>query len=282
MEKAGVPRRQAIEAASADASSKRMQRLADDMSLNMRAGATLTEAMQRHPKIFDATITGLIAVGEKTGKLGLVLQKCRELLKRRDEHEAGMRKATRNGKITFAIMVGLSLLQSKTEMPIQAGVLILFYLTVTVGYRHVPPIRRALDVLVLQVPKLGPLVMQNSMALFTGSLAITYSTGIDLRRGMVIAADTIPNLHLRDSIRQVLPRITAGEPMYKAFAASPYVDRLVLTMLRAGETSGNLAHTLNECADFYEKRTADALSALQVYAAPALSIILGLVLYGGL
>jgi len=282
MEKAGVPRRQALAAATADAPTRRMQRLADDMAVQMRQGATLVEAMQRHPEFFDPTITSLIAVGEKTGRLAAVLQKCGEMLKRREAHDTGMRNATRNAKITFGVMVICSLIQNHDGLPYAAAFGIAGYVLATQGYKRVTAIRRIYDAIFLEIPKLGTLLAQHSMGIFSSSLATTYSSGIDLRRGLAIATATIPNLALKAEIEKVLPRVVAGEPMYKAFAAAPHVDRMVISMLRAGETSGNIAHTLNETAGYYERSTAAALTALEQWATPLLTIILGLILYSGL
>jgi type II secretory pathway component PulF len=86
---------------------------------------------------------------------------------------------------------------------------------------------------------------------------------------------------IRASVEGALPEIAAGASLHAAFRDAGRMERMALAMMKAGEDTGNLGHTLRELAEFYEKRCADALTALQQTSGPVLTVITGAYLYLG-
>ena len=255
-----MPLRDALEAARDDAPDSKMQLMAANIAEGVRAGQSLAQALEYYPRYFSPTIIGLIAAGEKTGRLARIFEKCRDILRRQADNAQRMRKVTRYPKISFAIFIGLALLQHHTGLPYAAAALCFAAAIVWALRRYVGAFRELTDRFMLLIPVVGTLIRQNSIAFFADSLALVYSAGMDMRQGLVVAAGTIPNLAVRADIERVLPQVTAGQSVYNALKGSGQFDSLALGMLRAGENSGNYDACLTQLADYYNKKTDAAVT----------------------
>ncbi len=282
MEKAGMPLRDALEAARDDAPDAKMQLMAANIVEGVRAGQPLHQALEYYPRYFSPTIIGLIAAGEKTGRLGRIFEKCRDILRRQADNAHRMRKVTRYPKISFAIFIGLALLQHHTGLPYAAAALTAAVITVWALRRYLSIFREMTDRLMLFIPAVGALVRQNSIAMFADSLALVYSAGMDMRQALVVAAGTIPNIAVRADIERVLPQITAGQTLYKCLQSSRQFDGLSLGMIRAGENSGNFDACLTQLSEYYNKKTDAALTMVQQVIGPLLTIVMGAIVTWGL
>ncbi len=277
-----MPLRDALDAARDDAPDAKMQLMAANIAEGVRAGQSLAQALEYYPHYFSPTIIGLIAAGEKTGRLGRIFEKCRDILRRQADNAQRLRKVTRYPKISFAIFIGLSLLQNHTGLPYAAAALCFVVALVWALRRYVSAFQELTDRMMLFIPIVGPLLRQNSVAMFADSLALVYSAGMDMRQGLVVAAGTIPNLAVRADIVRVLPQVTAGQTLYKCLQSSRQFDGLALGMLRAGENSGNFDACLTQLAEYYNKKTDAAVTMAQQVIGPALTIIMGAVVTWGI
>jgi type IV pilus assembly protein PilC len=282
MEKAGIPIVKSLAAARDEATHKGLRAALEGIVHEVKGGHSIHEAMGFYPDIFDSTMISLVGVGERSGKMARVFGQCLEYVRRRDEHARLMRKATREPKISAAIIMGLAIFRRQTMLP-WAAAAIAAVCFIWWGMRRLSSdFRYMTDRLILALPRLGPLVAQDSWARFAASLAMLFEAGVNMRSGLGIAAASIPNLVIRQAAEEAIPHVVAGQSLHKAFRDTRRMDSLALAMIKAGEDTGNFSHTLRELADFYEKRTADALTALQQFAGPVLTIITGSILYFGL
>jgi type IV pilus assembly protein PilC len=282
MEKAGVPIAQSLATARDAALTKKIHNAVDGVLHQVKQGHTLTEAMSFYPDIFDETNIRLVAVGEKGGKMARAYGLCLEYIRRRDEHARFMRKATRQPKISLAIILALAAFRGHTLLPWAAFMIVTVSAAFWALRRFVMPFRYITDRMFVGSPILGPFVAQDSWARFAHSLSMLYEAGVDMRSGLMAAAATIPNLVIRDAAEDAIPRVINGASIHAAFREGGRMDKMALAMLKAGEDTGNFGRTLRELAEYYEKSTADALTALQQFSGPVLTIITGGVLYLGL
>lgn len=282
MEKAGVPITESLAAARDSAVTPKIAAAVDGVLHEVKLGHPLNEAMAFYPKVFDETMLSLVAVGEKSGKLARSFTQCLDYIRRRDEHARLMRRATRQPKLSLAIILGLAAFRGHTALPYAALAIVSTVAVFWAGRRFLYPFRYVTDRLFLALPVVGKFIAQDSWARFAASLAMLYEAGVDLRSGLATAAATIPNLVIRDSAEDILPLVRDGASLLAAFKAGGRMDSMALAMLKAGEDSGNFGGCLRELAEYYEKNTADALTALQQYAGPILTIATGSVLYLGL
>lgn len=279
MEKAGVPLRQSLETASSDADSKSVNSMLAYMAAELRGGAKLNEAMQHYPRFFDPAIVRLVAAGEKAGKLARVFEICRGHIEHAADHARKMRGALRYPKIAGVIILGLAVVRSHSEMPVIAAFVLGAYALFWAARRYSLTCKYLTDRFFLLLPVIGEVARADSWARHAEALALLFEAGIPLREALATAASCVPNAVIREEAENAVPRVIAGEPLYKAFAKCEHADRMMLTMLKAGEDSGNLAHTLREVSSWNDKRTDEALTMLHQSAGPFLTIVLGLMVY---
>lgn len=282
MEKAGVPITQSLAAARDSAVTPKIAATVDGLLQEVRQGHPLNEAMSFYPKVFDETMISIVAVGVKSGKVARSFTQCLDYIRRRDEHARLMRRATREPKLSLAIILALAAFRGHTALPYAALAILATVAVFWAGRRFLTPFRYVTDRLFLAVPYVGKFLAQDSWARFAAALAMLYDAGVDLRSGLATAAATVPNLVIRESAEDAIPRVRDGASLLAAFKAGRRMDNMALAMLKAGEDSGNLGVCLRELAEHYEKNAAEALTAMQQYTGPLLTIATGSILYLGL
>ncbi len=278
MEKAGVPLRQSLEAAYNDADDRAVKKALLMMKEDIKGGRTLSEAMAFHPRLFDPTVIKLAALGERAGKMGMVLGKARDYLRRKEEHRSLMRRATLYPKISGAIILGLAAWRHDTNMPLLAGCIFCFWGALKLSRYFLPVVKSVTDRIILAIPVVGKLSAQNSFARFAESLATLFDAGVPLRQALPAAAENAPNLVIQSWLLECADRVAAGQSLHQAFQGGR-MENLALSMLKAGERTGALSAPLHEISTYYDRRLAEAMTALHQMAGPVLTVILGLLLY---
>lgn len=279
MEKAGVPLRQMLQAAAQDSGHKALTRAAWWMNHDIAAGKTLAEAMAQHPRIFNPTLIGLVAAGEETGRLALVFGKCFEHCVQMDLHQRNMRRATRHFKFSAIVVLVLMLILGHNTGPILTVIGVALVAGLVAAYRFMPSFRQFCEYLFMVTPRLGTFIRRLEMARFSERLALYYEAGIPMRKALPAAADAVQNHSLREVIAKAVQDVIDGESFYNAFQRIPQVESTFLAMIAAGEKSGDFGATLREVSRYYRTEMEDALDALQKTLAPALTVVLGLVIY---
>lgn len=279
MEKAGVPLRQMLQAAAQDSGHKALTRAALWMDHDIAAGKTLAEAMAQHPRIFNPTLIGLVAAGEETGRLALVFGKCFEHCVQMDLHQRNMRRATRHFKFSAVVILALMLILGHKAGPIVTLLLVVMIGGLVAAYRFMPSFRQFCEYIFMVTPRLGTFIRRLEMALFCDMLALYFEAGIPMRKALPAAAGAVQNHSLRQVVARAAQRVIDGESFYDAFRQIPQVEGTFLSMIAAGEKSGNFGATLREVALYYRAEMEDALDTLQKILAPVLTVILGVVIY---
>lgn len=278
MEKAGVPLRQSLQAACDDAEDRALKKSLPLMIEEIKAGQTLSEAMAGYPRIFDVTLLRLVALGERAGKMGMVLAKARDYLRRAEEHRSQMKRALLYPKISGVIILGLAAWRHDTNMPLLAGCIFCLWAALKLARYVLPVVKSATDRIILAIPVIGRFSAQYSFSCFAESLATLFDAGVPLRQALPVATEAAPNLSIRAWLSGAADRVTAGQAFHEAFKGGR-MEPLALSMLKAGETTGGFSAPLREISTYYDRRLAEALTALHQMAGPVITIILGALLY---
>jgi type II secretory pathway component PulF len=282
MEKAGMPIAESLSTAAEETTDRKLRAAMEGVVHEVKQGASLSAAMGFFPRAFDETVLRLVDVGEKSGKLARAFGLCLDYVRKRDEHQRLMKKALRGPKISAAIILLLAALHNHTALPLTVAGIFAFMSLFMLCRQFSEGFRYLSDRLFLVLPTVGPFIAEDSWARFASSLSMLYAAGVDLRAGLKTAGEAAPNLVIRGAVEAAAARVQDGLSLHAAFRETGRMDRMALAMMKAGEDSGNLAHTLNELTEFYEKRADEALSAVQKLSGPVLTIITGIVLYFGL
>ena len=275
----------------------------------IHAGASLSEAMARHPEAFDSMMVNLIRAGESSGQLPAVLRRLTESLRWHDEQAMQFRKvlmapaliALVIGSVIVFLMLYLvprlaAFIETMgDELPAHARALIAlsrfvqewWYLmplagapwaVLATGARLSPRLRRTVDVLRLRIWILGPLRKKLLLARFVNYFALMYASGISVLESIRIGEGLLGNRAVEEAARTAAKRIAEGASISEGFAQAGLFPPLVLRMLRVGESTGALDSALSNISYFYERDVRDAAERVQGLVGPVSTLVLGALL----
>jgi type IV pilus assembly protein PilC len=279
---------------------------------DVEGGATLSEAMARHPKAFDRLYCNMVAAGEAGGVLDVILQRLADFLEKAQKLKRKIVGAmiypcvviTIAGGIVTFIMVFVvpkfrdifqdfgTKLPSVTEMLISIStwfaqgsppgwVVILFtpliLFTVFKLIRQSQMGRYLLDVLALKIPVLGQLVGKSSCARFTRTLGTLVAAGVPILEALAITKATSGNEVYARMLQRVHDGIREGDSFANPLRASKTVDPIVVNMVDVGEETGELDKMLMKVADNYDDEVDTLVASLVSLLEPIMVVCLGLI-----
>ena len=273
----------------------------------IEGGLSLSQALQRHPEVFNGVFCSLVRAGEHTGRLPEVLRALTDALKRDDELAAyALRIALYPAIVSLVIAAAMAvalihvvpelarLFQSAGQtLPWQTRALIALsgfviehgwlllvgaIASVTLA-RHAittrPAVRLRFDAALLRLPILGAVRRKIILARFTGLFAMMYASGITVIDALKSAEDAVGNRALRQGLQQVGQHIAQGSKVSDAFRSVELFPPLVTRMLRVGESTGALDTALANVSYFYDRDVREAIERLQASIEPTLTLLLG-------
>jgi general secretion pathway protein F len=269
-------------------------------------GQTLAQAMAKYPRDFPDVYRALIAAGEQSGDLGMVMSKLADYVETRTALTQRVTLAfTYPAIVTLvALAVVVALLtyvvpqvvgvfsQTKQQLPLLTVMLIrtsdfirnwgwLLAIVLAAGIAgwrwalRSPPVRMAWHRRALELPLFGRLIRGVNTARFASTLAILTGSGVPLIRALDAGAQTLGNDALRANVTDAIARVREGSPLSRALAAGGQFPPVMVHMIASGEATGELAEMLDRAARTLslevERRTLTLTSLLE----PMLVLIMG-------
>ncbi len=134
------------------------------------------------------------------------------------------------------------------------------------------------DYLKLKLPFIGGIIVENSMTVFSRTLAILIGGGIPVPEATQIAVETFSNRYMFSKIKDIPTKIKEGNLLSEVLKEIKFVPPEMLEVIKVGETSGNLTDVLNENADAFENAIDAKINALISLIEPILIIVIGVVI----
>jgi len=304
---AGAPIVQSLEIIAASEENQTFKSLVNNIKTTIQDGATLSEAMKKHPKYFDGLFCNLVAVGENAGILDKILTKITEYQEKVLSMKKKIKKALYYPVAVIVIALGVvamlmifvvpqfaeifkgfgAELPPVTQMTIDISngmqkywwmilaVIIAFIYVFKLAYRNIIPFHYAIDSLKLKLPVFGDLIRKSIMARIIRTLSITLEAGIplvDALNSMVKIAD---NMLYEDALVQTRDSVSTGQEFQAAISQTGMFPPMVTQMVAIAEQSGSMETILNKVATFYEEDVDAAVDALSSILEPIIIVVLG-------
>ena len=308
---AGLPLVQCLEILGTQQENQAFQKILLAVRQDVEGGASLADAMKKHPKVFDDLFTNMIAAGEAGGILDIILKRLATYIEKNVKLKsqvksalvypiavisiAGLVVAVILWKVipTFAaLFAGLGAqLPLPTRIVITASnwfVRLLPFLVVggvAIGYglkRYYATYngRRVIDGLTLKLPVLGMILRKIAVARFCRTLSTLISSGVPILDGLEITARTAGNAIVEDAIMKTRKSVEGGQSLAQPLTESKVFPAMVVQMISVGEQTGALDAMLSKIADFYEDEVDAAVANLMTLMEPILILFLGTVVGG--
>jgi type IV pilus assembly protein PilC len=308
---AGLPLVQCLEILGSQEEDKNFAETLLQTRSDVESGASLADAMKKHPKAFDALFTNMIAAGEAGGILDTILKRLATYIEKAVKLKGQVQSAMIYpiAVVSIAtIVVGVILwkviptfaslfegLGATLPMPTRLVIwmsdsLVRFMPFIIVGigataygfrqYYATPGGQRVIDRTVLKMPVLGLIMRKIAVARFCRTLATLLASGVPILDGLEITAKTAGNAIIEDAIMTTRKSIERGETIAAPLRETAVFPPMVVQMISVGETTGALDTMLGKIADFYEEEVDTAVAGLLTLLEPIMIAFLGGVVGG--
>jgi type IV pilus assembly protein PilC len=307
LQKAGVPLLDGLSDVRDTTDSPRLRDVMSDVYREVAEGSSFSNALSKHPGIFEPIFISLISSGEETGNLVNAFEQVIRHLKWTDAMRTKVKKATRYPKILVGVvliviyvMMGYVVPQvvgflkdiGKTLPPTTLaliwtseffsnyfmyiiGAMFGFYAFLRIGRTLSEEFRFRTDYVALRMPVMGSLIRKISLSQFCQTFGILFTSGLEILKCIDSAAMTASNVVLIDALSNVRQQVQEGSPLSAAMGRSGEFPSLVVRMVKVGEESGNLSGVLEQVSEFYDKDVNEAVDAMIQMIEPTLTVILG-------
>lgn len=280
---AGLPLEQAFSALLEQAERPYMRDLIAAIRAEVMGGASLSDALSRHPRDFADIYRALVASGEHIGQLSGVLSRLADFVERRNALIQKIRLAFTYPAIVTAVAFTIVIFlltyvvpqivsvfeNSKQQLPF----LTIAMLAISDMFRHWgwllililaafffvwrnalrdPVIRMRWHRWLLSAPFYGRFERSLNTSRFASTLAITISSGVPILRALRTSRDTLSNAAMREQVEDATASVREGMSLARALAVHPYFPPMLIHMIRAGEVTGELPVMLNRAAQMQE------------------------------
>lgn len=308
---AGLPLVQSLRNVGGQTESKSFKIVINQLISDIEGGSSFSDALKKHPGVFNNVYTSLIGAGEVSG----TLDKALERIAMQQEKDAEMLSKIRGAMVYPAVVifvmiavVGFMIVKvlpqveviykglPGAELPFITKallavshfatkywwlVLLLIGLAIFLTTRWAKTLggREAIDAFKMKAWPFGSLFMKVYMARFSRTGTTLVSSGVPLIQMLEIVAQSVNNIHVERSIVHAIEKVKGGKSLADSIDGDPNFLPLVPNMLRIGEQSGSLEDMLEKTADYYEKEVDNQIKTVSTIIEPLLMVILGVVAF---
>lgn len=308
---AGLPLVQSLRNVNDQTDNKAFQVVINQIISDVEGGLAFSEALKKHPRVFNNVYVNLIAAGEVSGTLDKALERIAFQQEKDAEIISKVRGAMAYPAIVLLVMIGVVgfmivkvLPQVEiiykdlpgAELPILTKVLLAishfvinywwlvlimlgFAVFALTKYARTGPGRDVIDKIKMTGWPVGPLFMKLYMARFARTGTTLVSTGVPLIQMLEIVSQSINNVHIERSINKAIEKVKGGKSLSDSIEGDPNFLPLVPNMLRIGEESGSLEDMLEKTADYYEKEVDNQIKTISTIIEPVMMVVLGVVAF---
>jgi len=313
MMKAGVPLVQSFDIVGEGLEKQRMKDMVETIKTDVASGNGLATSLAKNPRFFDELYCSLVASGETSGTLEVMLDRVATYKEKTEQLKAKIKKAmTYPIAVVVVALVVTGILLIKvvpqfaetfssfgSDLPsftlfvlnisdftqewwyiIVIAIIAAVFLFKEARLRSVK-FAEGLDKLALKLPVVGDIVYNSVVARFSRTLATTFAAGVPLVDALESTAGAAGNSVYAKAIRQIRDDVTTGTTLYDAIKSTGIFPNMLLQMVSIGEESGALDEMLDKVANHYEEAVDNAVDSLSSLMEPVIMSILG-VLVGGL
>jgi type IV pilus assembly protein PilC len=305
---AGLPLVQCLDILSGQGENKAFCAILKDVKNTVEGGSTFSDALKRHPKVFDDLFVNLIAAGEMGGILDTILNRLGVYIEKRVKLQRQVKSAMTYPVSVFVIAIlVLTVMLAKVvptfesmfadfgaqesmpamtkfvigmshglidSLPIAAATIAGLFFGITYTYRTKGG-KRFFHQMQLSLPVIGPTFRKIAVARFTRTMGTLLASGVPILDALQIVAKTAGNVVIEGALNKVAERISEGKTMVEPLAETKIFPSMVVQMIGVGEQTGALDQMLNKIADFYEEEVEVAVAGLTGLMEPFMMVGIG-------
>ncbi len=303
---AGLPLVQCLDILAKQSSKPSFGRVITDVTREVEAGATLSDALGKHKSVFDDLFRNMVAAGEAGGVLDEILLRLATYIEKADALKRKVQSAMVYPAVVLTVAMGATAFMlifiiptfAKMftdfggELPLPTKIVLgashfltgWWWLMILAGfgasigmqrYYTTENGHRQIDAMMIKMPVLGDVLLKGAVARFTRTLGTLISSGVPILAGLEITARTAGNKVIAEAIMSARASIREGETVSAPLKASGVFPPMVTQMIAVGEQTGALDEMLTKIAVFYEAEVDTAVDTLTSIIEPIMIVVMG-------
>jgi type IV pilus assembly protein PilC len=277
-----------------------------EVASEVESGSTLSDAMSKHPKVFDRLYVNMIKAGEAGGVLDTILERLAEFMEKSLRLKKKVIGALIYPVVVSVIAIGIlsgimvfvipsfeqMFLEIGLELPTMTQVLLgisrfvghYWYLLLGIpvvfwiGFKFAvrsPRVRFLVDKFKLNMPLFGTIIKKSTISRFCRTLGTLIASGVPILEALSIIKEATGNDVVTQAVDDVHNSIREGESIARPLGASGVFDDIIVNMVDIGEETGELDKMLIKVADNYDEDVDIAVESLTSVMEPLLIVFMG-------
>jgi len=307
--KAGLPIIQALDAILERGGKGKLVDILTGVREDIKGGASLSDALAKHPGAFSHLYVASVRAGERTGDLPLTIRRYTTFVKKAEAIKKKVGSALYYPAILITVaFAAITLLlvyvvptfsqiyaDAGSQLPVPTQILMSFttwlkrYFIVMVmlaiggaalfrRWSATSSGRYVVDSWLLRIPLVKDLHVKYALTGFTRTLATVIGSGIPIVESLRMSVGTLNNRVLERRMLDAVAKIEEGVSLSTAFEGTRIMPSLALRMIAVGETTGALEEMLSDISEYFEDEIEQRLHVLTTAIEPAIMIVMGIVI----
>ena len=308
---AAIPLEECLQALIRQVQKSHLKSMLTAVRARVLEGRTLADAMSAFPGAFDTLYRAMVAAGEKSGHLDLILERLADYTEQRQQIRSKLIQAMLYPAILTLVAVSVVIALLSTVVPtvveqfefagralpgmtlaliamsdfvlnhgIKLLVVIILLLVIRQRLLGRPAIRLKYDRIMLKMPVFGAVFSGVDTARYARTLSILTSSSVPLVEAMHIAAEVLTNRHIHQQLSMAADRVKEGSALWTSLDNTGLFPPMMLHIIASGERSGELDGMLLRAADAQDKLFENQVNiALGVFGPMMIVAMAGMVLF---
>jgi len=308
---AGLAMVQSLSALADQSPNKAMRDVIKDICTRVESGDSFSEALQKHPKVFDKLYYSMVSAGEKGGLLAEILARLAVYQENTSRLRKKVKTAMMYPTVVTVVAIGITIFLLVKVVPVfgdiysgfgaklpgptqflinLSNILQKYFLLFALGtggtvygwFRFIKtkPGRLFWDSRRIKLPLFGSIAHKICLARFTRTLASLIRSGVPILEVLQIVSQTVGNVVMEKCIKDAAIDIERGESISNALGKHPIFPSMIIRMITAGEQTGKIDNMLERISDFLDEEIETILSGLTSLIEPLLIVVLGVIIGG--
>ena len=309
---AGIAIVQALQALAEQTPNKVMRDVINDVCSRVQSGESYSEALQKHPKVFNRLYVSMISAGEKGGMIAEIMARLATYLENTERLRKKVKTALMYPTAVTVVAIGITTfllvkvipvfkdvysgfgakLPAPTEVLMDISDLVRHWFVLLLilagaaiwgwlSFIKTKSGREFWDARRIKLPIFGGIAHKICLARFTRTLASLIRSGVPILEVLQIVSQTVGNVVMEKAIKIAMGDIERGEGISAALGKNPIFPSMIIRMLSAGEQTGKIDEMLERVSNFLDGEIEATLSGLMSLLEPIMIVVLG-VLIGGM
>lgn len=271
-------------------------------------GKSFSDAMSKYPRVFPNTYCQVIGASEQTGNMESSLRQIATHIENNAKTRQNIARALAYPSLVIILAIGVTVLLLTVvlppmtdlframgqELPWTTNLMIAIsgFLTenglallaaiaaiiILLGvYIRLPSGRLKYDRFLLNMPGIGGIVIQRSMAQFCRTMHLLMEAGVLLPQILETLIRTTANSVIREALVDIREKLIQGQGLSQPMSANGVFPRILTEMVIIGEISGTLSANIAVVGEYMEERANQRIKFMTSMIEPSLTIVVGLV-----